>query len=196
MKLDYKRYYPHPCHTGDTITIEKKAWDCVVPCTMIGATWQNHIPVIEGPDGPRVINGELIPANILRTKGKPGQVPIEVMTLGEYKQIGPLDLKGCHIVDIRWTGYELIIICEDKTYIKLSPDSDEYVGLSLATSSLTMCDLRDMGQLIPDDWERFKKQQQDVRMARKQRAGEEQLKSVIAKLGIKAVKEIVNQRGN
>ena len=190
MQTHYKPFLPLTCDTGDDITIEDVKWTCVVPCQMIGATILKSQPVLSGP---KHNEGELVLAASLRTKGKPGQVKIEVMTLGAYQRIEPIDLLGETIFDVRDTSYSLIIMCQDKKYVKQRVFCDREDSY-LSSDDLRMEDLNDMGLLSDETWAEYEAQQEALKVDGMDRSGRIQLSTAIRNLGIERVKEIVGSQ--
>lgn len=190
MQTHYKPFLPFACDTGDHITIEGTKWTCVVPCQVVGATILESQPVLSGP---KHNEGELVPAASLRTKGKPGQVKIEVMTLGAYRRIEPIDLIGETIVEVRYTYDSLIIMCQGKNYVKqkVACDHDDSY---LSNDNLRMADLNEMGLLSNETWDEYEAQQEALKVDGMYRSGRIQLSTAIRNLGIERVKEIIERQ--
>lgn len=188
--LKFEEFHSHMLDTGDDIRIEKQSWDCVIPCVVIGAM-EDGSPVLQVPGGPRVNKDELVKRGVLRTKGKPGQVPIEVMTLGPYLKIEPEELKGKAITIVRSLSWEFLIICEDKTYVKLSPVT-QYNETTFDNDDLTMQDLRSLNQISEEVFEKCDAQRIQVREAARIKEGGRKLKHVLKELGVDRVKSIVD----
>ena len=205
-KIEYQTLFPHPLSTGDVVKIqphnekgepvgtEAKSWDCVIPCRVVGALLVSGHPVIASDNGPKVAQGELIPVGHLRTKGKPGQTPLEVMTLGAYKRICPADMHHRRIVDAKYTSDEFILIDEDRNYVKLVPSEGQYdEGMHFESEDLTMADLKAFGHISKQDWEQYGQQQGVARDAAFRRQGRRLLDKAIQILGPTAVKELVTK---
>jgi len=193
MQTLYKSLLAMRLDTGDDVILNKTEWDCVIPCELIGCTVAGGQPVLKGPDGPKHNEGELILSHLLRTKGKPGQVPVEVMTLGAYRHVEPNDLVGRTIINVRETSYGLILICPDKDYVKQIVNSD-FDDNYLRSDDLTMVDLNDMGLLSEETWNEYETQRQEVKGDEMARSGRLQLNTAIRNLGIDRVKEIVENQ--
>ena len=192
--LDFEPITAQTLGTGDTIHLaisgeEVTSWDCVIPCIVIGH--QDGQPVLQAPGGPKVNDGELLPEGSLRTRGKPGQVPIEVLTLGFYKQVQRNELKGKTIayVDHDFFGPS-IIICEDKTYSKVLASPQE--GGTFQEEPLTIYDLRYLGLIDVDEMATFEEQQAAAREVTERKQGEAQLQKAISTLGASRAKAIVD----
>lgn len=190
MAIHFKQYAPLDLVTGDHVNLEGERWDCVSPCTIVGVTVLTHTPVLRGPDGPRLnLDGELVPDGTLRTTGKPGMVPIEVMTLGQFSQISPTDLKGREIAAIDFNPWQLIITTIDRDYVKLVPVT-ECGEIRMDAEDITMRDLQTLGYLAEDDWATYEEQLKDARKTDAERHGERQLDQAIRALGANRVLDI------
>lgn len=197
MSNEYQTLFPHPCEPGGIITIEgHKTWDCVVPCTVIGFMLDSGIPVIKDADGPRVVSGELIPQGQLRTLGRAGQTPLEVMTLGEYAQVSPRAMAGRKIAHCHYTSTELILIDGEKNYTKLVPCEAQYdEPTRFEWEPLTMSDLREFGLLSEEDWERYGRQQKARHAETARRRGKQALVKALRILGPTEVKIAAMEAG-
>lgn len=189
--MTYTPFLPFTCDTGDTINIGSTKWTCVVPCEVIGATIDKSLPVLTGPKNN---TDELVLANSLRTKGKPGQVKIEVMTLGAYYRIDPIGLVGRSIIKVRDTCYDLVIFCHDGAYVKQKVDYD-CEDSCLANDDLHMADLHEVGLLTNETWTEYQAQMEAVKADKMARDGRMQLNAAIRNLGINRVKEIIESKG-
>ena len=49
--IDFEPCHPYPVKIGETVTIKKQEWDCVVPCTVVGVTAGAALPVLQTPAG-------------------------------------------------------------------------------------------------------------------------------------------------
>ncbi len=194
--IDFEEIQAREVNTGDVFKLvipgeETKAWDCVTPCIIIGH--QNGTLVLQDLGGPRVNVQELLPVGSLRTRGKPGQVSIEVLTLGSYEQIVPEELV-VKTISLAYCGTdESVFICEDKSYVKLRSEI-RYGAQYLVYGDLTMEDLRTLGQLDADTWAIYTEQKTALADARFRAAGEIKLDGAIRALGLQRVKGIVDNK--
>lgn len=149
---------PFACNTGDTIQLSK-VWDCVIPCTVVGETPEG-LPLIQDENGSHPIINELIEEGILKTRGRPGMIPTEVLTLGAYEQIFPEDSFGKTVKAV-WSDYrDFLLIFTDRTYIKhtIGTDCD---GINMLDSEpLTMDDLKLCGLLSDTEFEQYEKEKE------------------------------------
>jgi hypothetical protein len=185
-----------PMKVGSEIKLHGALWTCVIPCTVVGVTLDDHQPVLKGPIEPRLNNGDLRLSSEVADQGKPGQVPIEVSRLRMYKQIGPYDteeIKGKTI--IYWkldTLGGITIIFQGGDYLKLDLTSG-YDGPELSSEELDMSDLRALGCLPPGVWEIFLAEKEKLREGQRHSYGESQLSEAIDELGIDRVRELVSK---
>lgn len=193
MPTEYQVLFPHPCEPGDVINIPgHKKWDCVTPCTIIGHLVENGIPVIGSANGPKIIDGELVPQGYLRTPGRSGQTSLAVMTLGDYKRLPVEDMKGRRFIHCRYRSELLLLIDEEKNYVKLVPCEARYDDPCCFDSErLTMDDLRDLELLSDEDWERHKDQQKVQHQTSIKRQGKTALEKALRLLGPTEVKKII-----
>lgn len=197
MPIEYQTLFPHPCGPGDVVSIEgHEKWVCIIPCTVIGNLVENGIPVIGSTDGPKIIDGELVPQGYLRTPGRSEQASLEVMILGEYKRLNVEDMKGRRFIHCRFHSELLLLIDEEKNYVKLVPYKSRYDDpYRFDSESLTMDDLQDLGLLSDEDWERHKDQQKAKHADSVKRLGRASLKKALQILGPTAVKKIIGVKG-
>jgi hypothetical protein len=195
MSFEYTAYTAFDIDTGEIVTVNGTKWSCVIPCTLVGVTMPDNQPVLKADIGAKHNGGELVPANTLRTHGKPGQVPIEVMTLGRYERINPKELShDREITHAKFDPWKFIIICEDNSYIKLVPVVDPDDGLaSMERGNLTVRELQVFGLLDDGVWETFKEQEKEGQKTDAKRRGEQQLNQAIQALGAERVREIAAQ---
>jgi len=183
--------------TGDIFRLavpgkEVTSWDCVSPCIVIGH--QNGQPVLQAPGGPKVNDGALLSEGTLRTRGKAGQVPIEVLTLGFYKKIKPEELIGRVVARSHFDRDANIIICDDKTYVKLTFETrfDSYPYL--ATPDLTFEDLIALNLIDEDTEIIYEGQKKAKEEAQAVAVGEGRLEEAISALGLNRVKALVDSQ--
>jgi hypothetical protein len=184
-----------PVKVGDDVNICSVKWICAKPCTLIGYTLEDGLPVIAGPTGAVMSDHHFILASYFKTKPKPGQSYLEIMALRRYEKIGPEELEGKSIKSCcsRWS--EVIIICDDNSYCKLVAEREQYDGgLMLSENDLTFDDLRGIGAISDEDFtayeEEKKANREEVKAAeaiRRFRAAAEQIG-----LGIEKVEELLN----
>jgi len=181
--------------TGNILEVLKTRWTCIVPCTVVGHTTEELIPVVKTPRGERPNGIELVLTSSLAATPKAGQVPHEVNILSEYVQIGPNDYE--EIVGKKITHWNFcqrggfIIVFDDNAYLKMDlTDSESIPELEMA--DLDMGDLVLLGILGQDDWDRFIAEKNQVRSAEQRGAGERQLSHAIDTLGIDRVKELIS----
>jgi hypothetical protein len=136
---------------------------------------------------------ELVPSGVLRTKGKPGQTPIEVMTLGGFRKLAPVDMVLREIRKVHYTSYCLILIDGDKNYIKLVPVEERDLGSVFESEDLTMQDLRNLGYFSDEDWQRYLYEAEKARNESQRRSGRTSLARALNILGAKEVAKIAQE---
>lgn len=189
--MQYQECLSHTCDTGDFVNIDGNKWDCVIPCIVIGWT-DDGVPVLQMPGGPKLCKGELVPPHTLRTKGKPGQTPTEVMALGKYLEIHPKYLVGEEILYSHFAEWQWLIITADQRYLKLGPVSDTYDGtIRIELEDLTLRDLSNLGLLDEEMWEQHEREVAAMQDAQEHKQGKRELDGAIAKLGLPRVEAIV-----
>ena len=184
--MKFKSYLPYACCAGDTVTIEGQSWLCDTPCSLLGVTEKGE-PVVAGSTGAKLNTIELVLANSVRGKFVPGQPPTERKFLGDYLKVNPKKLKGARLVEVLYTGDELILISEDKTYAKLMP-LEEDGRYTMDNENLTMSDLRSLGLVDDEAWEQIQRER-----SQKQRGAIEwRLKRAILAIGQDRAREILD----
>jgi len=194
MATKYQQMMAFPMVAGDEIKLHGAMWTCVLPCTVVGVTLDDHLPVVKGPLEARLNIDELRLTGDQEVQGRPGEVPIEMATLRPFTQIGPNDteeIEGKRI--LHWTfdtfgGF--LALFEDGTYLKMDLTSG-YEGPELSMEDLTMGDLNSLDWLPPGVWDKYLAQKQLLRDAQSRNYGESQLGTAIDELGIDRVREIV-----
>jgi hypothetical protein len=195
MTIEYEQFLGYPCDTGDPVHIKDGgAWECVVPCTVIGCTVKSRWPILDSPTGPKLNTDELVRAGSLRTGGRPGQVPIEVMTLGQWQSIHPKELQGKEIVGILFEreGF-LAILCADKTYIKLKPWAC-YDEIALEDEHLTMRDLQILDLITDETSVAYQEQKRARSEGKQQRHGASLLQQAIGEIGLGEVRKLIDAK--
>ena len=193
MSTKFHTFVSFNCDTGDPLTLQDKKWDCIIPCIVIGVTAEGQ-PVLEGDDGPKLNTTELVPAGTLRTPGKPGQTPTEVMILGEYLKIRSEDLQGKKILAIKDTSSTCLIICEDKTYIKLEVESDRDDELYMSNRDITLGDLHNLGLVDDTIYEEYKGRREQRRQDKNHQRAVFQLRTAARALGADAAKALIEEK--
>jgi len=139
--------------TGDTLNFDGLEWDCIIPCTCIGTTATCR-PVLL-VDGKELIAGnEMVGKGYLKTRGKPGQTPTEVFTLGAFKRLGIHDLTGETAKYTFTRPGRLIIIYEHNLYYKLT-SLDYCICDGPNYGNLAMEDLHDMGLIVQKEFDDY-----------------------------------------
>jgi hypothetical protein len=191
VTINYTKCFPYSYETGEALSLRGKVWDCVIPCTFVGVTADDEV-VLKGAEGPKLNEHEFLPRGVLKTRGKPGQVPIEVTTLGMYEFAGLERFTGKKITA---SGHPedncVLIICEDLTYFK-ARSSIRYGEEVLETESLTMKDLKRFNLISEAVWTTFESQRDKVREADAQRQYERSLLNAAGRLGKAKALEILS----
>lgn len=190
MAIKFRSVLHFNCDTGDPLTLQDKKWDCVIPCTVIGVTADGQ-PVILSDDEPKLNTTELIPAGILRTLGRPGQTPEEVMILGSYQEISSEDLQGKKVLISRYASGTWLIICEDKTYIKQEV-CDDNGELYMSNERLTLRDLHAIGRIDDAVYTEYQNREFQRRQVANRQESVLRLKQASRTLGANAAKAIIN----
>jgi hypothetical protein len=193
MSIKFHEVVSFNCDTGDPLTLLSGKWDCIIPCIVIGVTADGQ-PVLASGDGPKLNTTELIPAGTLRTPGKPGQTPKEVMILGEYLKIRSEDLQGKKVLVSKYTSGTWLIICEDKTYIKQKACRDVDGDLYMSGQDITFGDLHNLGQIDDAIYEEHKCRQEQRRQVKNRQQAEWQLRRAIKALGADAVRAVIEEK--
>jgi hypothetical protein len=195
MATAYRQFTPFPMIVGDEINLDGAMWTCIMPCTVVGSTLEDHLPVLRVGTQAQHNQGELVRSEGL-TGGTPSQVPIEATMLRQYIQVGPNDIEeieGKKILNWKfdfWGGFTILF--QDLTYLKMDVTSD-YDGPKLVIDDLDMSDLFDMGRLSSDIWDKYLSQKKIRREALNRNGGEHQLDAAISELGIERVRELVSK---
>jgi hypothetical protein len=196
MAIEFQVYPGHYCCTGDKVYLAKQAWDCIKSCNIVGLTLVDNQPVVDSPTGPVLNDGHLILGGILKTPGKPGQVPIEVSTLGQYEKISPTGLKERKITAIDFNSWSMVIVTEDFGYVKLVPTREYDDGVEMQQDDITMRDLQTLGCLDDGVYETYEQQCVDARKTNAETHGEQQLNQAVVALGLEKVLGIVREMSN
>ncbi|MHC4297964.1 MAG: hypothetical protein ACYS7Y_11725 [Planctomycetota bacterium] len=194
MAIEYQPYdLPYPLNTGERITIVGKIWDCVIPCTVIGHVHKGKTPVVRGPDGPILNDGHLIPPHTLRTRGKPGQTPTEVLTLGQYERVNVKHLVGKKIIAARRGCSGILIICEDLTYTKVCA-TEGYDGVELDSESLLLHDLETLGLVSAEVLENHTAEQKATQARHTYQEGARLIQRGLSMLPIDVAQAIIDEK--
>ena len=193
MSIKFRAVLNFNCDTGDPLTLQDKKWDCIIPCIIIGVTADGQ-PVLAGEDGPKLNTTELIQTGILRTPGKPGQTPIEVRILGEYLKICSEDLQGKKILASKSTSGMCLIICEDKTYLKLAVESDRDGELYMSDPDITLGDLHNLGLVDDAVYTEFQNREFQRRQVKNRQQAVFQLRTAVRALGVDAAKAVIEEK--
>jgi hypothetical protein len=191
--LEFEQLLAMKLDVGDPLHIAGQSpdWDCVKPCIIIGH--KDGTPVLQAPGGPRLNSDELLPAGTLRTQGKPGQTPTEVLTLGAYEQIVPEELAGKTIATGKEFYEDVLIICEDGSYVKLTAEY-HHGEISLERNNLTMQDLRVLDLIDIATWTAYETEQAGARDGAEENHAMRSLSQAISSLGVDRVKAIVDNQ--
>jgi len=186
--LKFTELHPHHLDTGDEVYLDKQAWDCVKPCIVIG-----HIgidAVLQEAGGPKVNVDHLLKRGVLKTRGRSGQLPIEVLTLGAYTSASSAKkLLGKSIKAVQDLSHRLIIVCEDNTYCKFEIEQG-YDGYELSYEFLTMADLYSMSLITECTHKEYQGQVEMKKADTKRRSGKRDLERAISTLGVETVRTL------
>jgi hypothetical protein len=182
LMLEYKSNVPHHCDTGDTVNLGGHSWDCVVPCIVLGVTVEGT-PVLQGDNGPELNTDKLVPDGMIKTPGKPGMTPTQVLTLGHYEKIKPEELAGTKIAHVRYTPWEWITITDDNQYVKHSAVISLDGEAHFEDDNLTMTDLHILGLVDESTIGTFRAEMKAAEEKTIWRDGTAQLKAAVDKLG-------------
>jgi hypothetical protein len=150
--MDYQVYISTPRTVGEETTIEGVSWMCVENCTLLGYTIDDHIPVLEGPNGPMLNEGQLMLSSHFKVCPKPEYTCTENLILNEYEWIHVEDLVGRNIQAIKRSDDRFVILCDGKSYFKLVSEYEKYESIPLLRSTrITIDDLRWLGALSEEE---------------------------------------------
>lgn len=184
MALMFEKFLPFPCVAGDKVTVGETTWVAVVACTVVGQ--QDGQPILNKVDGPGPNEGELI----LKTESKES---VEEVVLKQYRQIQLHELIGKNITHHKecWPGF--LLVCDDKSYVKLEPTDDDGC-LELESEKLTFQDLCTLKLLDEETIQEFDDQRTELLSLKAKNSAEGRLQGAISYLGEDRVREIMSLR--
>lgn len=190
--IEYQTCMALPQTVGQRVGIEGTDWICVKDSTFIGWTIESLEPVLLGPDGPVLYDGQYVKASHFKTFPKPGQTHTEIMTLAEYERINPCDLVGKNITHVNLDYNVFVAICDDKTYVKLKPGYEQYDGdLELYNNDLSIHDLKQLDILSNDEWATHQAEFKARRIQDNARLYDQQFKAAMNQIGKDRAKELM-----
>jgi len=181
----FEQFLAFPCLAGEEVTVGEATWVAVVRCTVIGQ--QDGQPILQRVDGPGPNEGELI----LKTEPKES---VAEATLKQYKPILLHELIGKKITHHTkcWPGF--LLICEDKSYVKLEPGQDCGGCLDLEPEKLDIVDLRRLKLLDEETLQKIEDERNKVARLEAKNSAEGRLQGAISFLGEDRVQEIMSLR--
>ncbi len=194
MSIQYLPQLPFSMNSGDiVISPNEVEWICLVATTVLGFTIDGNLPVLGNVLMPHLNTVEL--AIKSDNPGvKPGQSLVEAKALRKYTQLGPNDveeIEGKKILKWEYDSFDsFIMLFDDNTYLKMELDPD-YDGPYLRREEITLGDLRSMGLLPPETWEKHLDEKSRFREAQNAVHGAHSLGCAIDSLGIDRVREML-----
>lgn len=186
--IQYTPYMPFLLKPGDTVTIGPNGWRCTFECTLIGATIENDIPVLQVDMG-RVLNkGELVLESEKPTN-EPGN--IEEMILSQYQKVNLPDLPGKTIKYATTYTDDIIIITEDSCYVKLVASHDPESYFQWDSEDLSISDLRTACLLSDEQWNTVLAERETLQQQWRSHQNEKSLRKLVGTLGRDCVKKIL-----
>ncbi len=190
MSIEYKPYMRQRLTVGQRVGIEGTDWYCFEECTLVGATLETNIPVIDIGYEEMLVRDQLRLESKCESKPEDGRTSIENEILTKYEKIGVDQLVGKDIIAVDKGNDSCVIVTTDYEYVKLvagSNDWGEYLG---SKEDLTLFDLFKLKLIAEDIWQAHVREVEVNRKESRREADERNLKHAVDQVGgIEAAKK-------